>query len=170
MTALSRDQLLLPFAEKEYVDVRRAGRILGLSPRAVLELHECGQIAIIDYAKRKWKRVNYKSIVDLCDHLRQQFAIPDRRPPLSAAYLRYRDEDLLPFPITDTMDVSSVMEVLGYNSPVPIYLMIEEGRFESYRLSPRSPWRISATSLAAYLEGVHSRAHGGANSRTSISA
>jgi hypothetical protein len=110
---------------------------------------------MIDYAKHKRKRVRYASIVDLCDALRQRYCIQDRRPALPAVFFRHRDADLLPFPLEDTLDVEHVMKILGYSSPTPIYLMIEEGRFEAYQLSSRNPWRISGTSLASYLQGVH---------------
>jgi excisionase family DNA binding protein len=154
----STNQILLPFAEKEYVDVRRAGRILGIGPRDVLYLYEWGLIEVIDYAKGKRKRVRYQSIVDLCDRLREKYSVRDRRPPLPSPIFRHRDEDLLPFPLADTAGVPEVTEVLGYGSAHPIYMMIEEGRFEAYRLSQRSPWRISRSSVAEYLKGVHGRA------------
>jgi Helix-turn-helix domain len=149
------NQLLLPFSEKDYVDVRRAADILGLSTRAIFELYEAGQIEMIDYAKRKWKRVRYQSIVDFCDKLRQKYAIPDRRPPLSNPMFRHRDADILPFPLEDTINVEQTMQILGYISEPPVYNMITEGRFEAYHFLPNSPWRISRSSLANYLEGVH---------------
>lgn len=148
-------QLLLPFAEREYIDMNRAARILGSSHSGVRALYAAGRIEIIDYAKRKRKRVRYQSIVDLCDELRKRYGIPDRRESLSVAFLRHRDVDLLPFPLEDTIGIDQVMEILGYSSPGPIYLMIEEGRFEAYQLSNRNPWRISRRSLATYLQGVH---------------
>ena len=147
----SLDQLLLPFAEREYVDVRRTCRILGVSPRCVLDLRERGIIEMIDYRFHARKRVRYQSIVDLCDRLRQRYAIPDTRPPLASPMLRHRDVDLLPFPLTDTIDVLRALEVLGYVSKNPIYRMIEEGQFWSYRISDLNPWRISKRSLGEFL-------------------
>lgn len=147
-------QLLLPFAEREYIDVKRAARILGVSHSTTLELHRDGEIEMIDYAKHKRKRVRYQSVVDFCDRLRKKHSIADRRPRLDAPFLRHRDDDLLPFSIEDTIGMEEVMEILGYSSRTPVYLMIEEGRFEAYQISNRNPWRISRSSLALYLDGV----------------
>jgi len=155
---LNRNQLLLPFAEKEYIDTARAAKILGVTDVTVLSLYNAGYIEVIDYAPRKRKRVRYQSIVDFCDRLRKQYSIADRRPPLSNPILRHRDSDLLPFPLEDTITIEEVCEILGYSSPTAVRQMIEEGRFEAYQFFPGSPWRISKTSLAAYLERVHSRA------------
>lgn len=148
--------VLCPLPEREYVDVRRAGAILGLSTRAIFELYKAGQIEMIDYAKRKWKRVRYQSIVNLCDKLREKYCIADRRPPLSNPMFRHRDADLLPFPLEDTIDVAQTMQVLGYISEPPVYNMITEGRFEAYHFLPNSPWRISQLSLADYVHKVQS--------------
>jgi excisionase family DNA binding protein len=158
------DQLLLPFAEKEYVDVRRAAAILGVGHQTIIDLYASGKIEMIDYAKRKRKRVRYQSIVDFCERLRTKHSIRDRRPPLSPNF-RHRDADLLPFPLEDTMTIDEVVSILGYCSKTPIYLMIEEGRFEAYQLDVCSPWRISRSSLAEYLKGVHSNARVGSETR-----
>jgi len=152
------DQLLLPFAEREYIDVKRAARILGISISAVLAFHAYGYIEMIDYAKRKRKRVRYQSIVDLCDRLRKEHGINDRRPPLPNPIFRHRDADLLPFPLEDTIGVRQVMRVLGYSSEKPVYFMIEEGCFDAYRLSNKMAWRISRSSLAAYVSRVRQNA------------
>jgi hypothetical protein len=167
---LNDRQMLLPFAEREYIDVKRAARILGVSTWSVRELYASGLIRMIDYAKRKRKRVNYQSIVDLCDKVRERYCIKSRRPPLDAPFLRHRDADLLPFPLDDTIGIEQVATILGYSSTHPVYLMIEEGRFEAYQLFNRSPWRISKSSLASYLETVRSRESMREFSRSSLSA
>jgi len=158
MAATSLDQLLLPFAEKEYVDTMRAARILGVSLTTVYALYEAGEIEMIGYAERKRKRVRYQSLVDLCDRLRLKYAIADRRPALSAAYLRHHDRDLLPFPLDDTLSIEEARVILGYESAKPISIMIEEGRFEAYQLTHHSPWRISRASLGAFLQSAHRNA------------
>lgn len=150
-------QFLLPFAEREYVDLRRAARILGVSDQNVICLYQGGLIEMINYAPRKRKRVRYQSIVDFCDALRTRYCIKDRRPALDDPMFRHRDEDLLPFPLSDTIGVQQAAEALGYVSPTPVRLMIEEGRFEAYQFAPWSPWRISRSSLAAYIEDVRAR-------------
>lgn len=157
---MTRDlaQLLLPFAEREYIDVRRAAKILGIGYATVLDLYSAGRIEMIDYARRKRKRVRYASIVELCDNLRVEYGIADRRPALNSAIFRHRDEDLLPFPLSDTISMKDVMPILGYESYVPVLRMIEQGFFEAYKIFGNSPWRISKSSLAVYIDGVHSRA------------
>ena len=151
---ISVDQLLLPFAEREYIDMRRAMRILGLSHSSVRNLFLQEKISIVDYRKGSRKRVRYSSIVDLCDRLRAEAGIPDRRPKLDAPHFRHRDEDLLPFPLSDTIGIKDVQDILGYASRTPIYKMIEEGRFEAYKLAT---WRFSRTSFAAYMQYVRER-------------
>ena len=96
-------QPLRPFAEKEYVDARRACNILGVSGQTMRRLAQSGALEMIAYRTLSWKKVRYHSIVRFCDSLRESYAIPDRRPKLSAPYLRHRDEDLLPFPMRITM-------------------------------------------------------------------
>lgn len=147
------DQLLLPFAEKDYVSVFRAASILGVSHGTVLDMYDAGLIEMINYAFGKRKRVRYRSLVDYCDGLRQKFSIAGRRPPLSAPYLRHRDADVLPFPMSDTISVKECCDILGYSSFTPVYQMIEEGRFEAYQVTPglTCPWRISRSSLHAFL-------------------
>lgn len=154
----AEDQLVLPFAEREYVDVRRASRILGVHATTISQFYEWGLIEMLDYSKHKRKRVRYQSLVDLCDKLRQKYSIDDRRPALSAPYLRHQDMDLLPFPISDTITVEDAMEMMGYASPKPIYLAIEEGRFDAYQFSSKTPWRISKLSLSRYMASVYERA------------
>jgi len=149
------DQLLLPFPEREYVDMKRAMKILGISHSAVRNLFLEEKIAIVDYRKGSRKRVKYSSIVEFCDRLRTEHAIRDRRPALDSPHFRHRDEDLLPFPLSDTIGIKEVQDVLGYSTPTPIYKMVEEGRFEAYKLG--MGWRFSRSSFAAYLERVRER-------------
>lgn len=171
---LDRDQLLLPFAEREYVDVKRAAKILGISERTVLDF--CTpvegikpRLEAISYAAHKRKRIRYQSIVDFCEALRTRYGIADRRPLLASSLFRHRDADLLPFPLEDTIDVKAVMEILGYASLTPIYMMIEEGRFEAYQLANLHPWRISRISLAAFIARAHGQPVPAGDSRPSVS-
>jgi hypothetical protein len=149
------DQLLLPFAEKEYIDLGRAAHILGTTKWTVMLLFQRKLIEMIDYAPGKRKRVHYRSIADFCDELRRRHAIEDRRPKLDHPIFRHADADLLPFPLEDTISIEHAAEILGYSSVWPVRLMIEEGRFEAYQLFRGSPWRVSKLSLAAYLQRVH---------------
>ncbi len=155
--ALNNAQLLLPFAEKEYISPKRAASILGVSYVTLFDLHTAERIEMIDYAKFKHKRVRYASIVAFCDRLREHYGIADRRPALPSPIFRYRDEDLLPFPLTDTLTVKEAMLILGYDSPFPVRQMIEQGLFEGYKISASSPWRISRISLASFLAHVRGK-------------
>jgi hypothetical protein len=151
-------QVLQPLAEKEYIDVARTARILGVHWRTVRRLARAGRIEWLDYRKSSWKRVRYKSVVDYCDRLRQDHKIADRRPQLSAPYLRHKDEDLLPFPLRDSMTAGQALAILGYSQTESLVAMIEEGCFEAYQLVPQGPWRVSRTSLLTYLDLVRSTA------------
>jgi hypothetical protein len=145
-------QFLLPFAEREYVDVARASRILGASWQTVIRLAQGGLLEMVDYRQRAWKKIRYRSIANFCDQLRAQYSIPDRRPTLSAAFLRHRDEDLLPFPLSITMGSEEAIVAMGMVNKDILPKLIEEGRFEAYRLTIGSPWRISRPSFTEYLE------------------
>lgn len=154
-------QFLLPFAEKEYVDGDRACLILGICRKTLARMAQSGLVEMIEYSLRgHYKRVRYLSIVEYCDQLRHRYSIPDRRPILSASFLRHRDEDLLPFPLSITMGSEEALAAMGlpserHRSEVRrLALLVEEGRFEAYQLVPGGHWRISRPSFAAYLDRV----------------
>src|SRR5580658_2609607 len=75
---------VLPFAEKEYVDMARAGDILGVSWQTVMRLAQSGMLRMVEWRSPSRRLVHYGSLVDFCDDLRRQYMIPDRRPTLSA--------------------------------------------------------------------------------------
>jgi hypothetical protein len=157
MTRLRVDQLLLPFAEKEYISVERTAKILGVRYGTVFDMYRAGLIEMVDYRKGARKRVKYSSIVAHCDLLRERYQIADRRLPLSNPMLRHRDDDLLPFPMSDTIHMKEVMAILGYESHEPVRGMIHEGLFEGYQICEGGLWRISRSSLAAFLQKVHDK-------------
>ena len=66
--------------------------------------------------------------------------------------MRHRDEDLLPFPLCNTIGFRDVQRALGFSSISPVLKILNEALFERYRLHPAGPWRISMTSFAAWLE------------------
>jgi len=110
---------------------------------------------MIEYRKdRGLKKVRYQSVVDHCDRLRAEYFIPDQRPPLSSVLFRHRDEDLLPFRLSDTVSTPEACKALGYNSIASVGKLIDRGYFWAYRLQPKSPWRVSASSLRHYLDEV----------------
>jgi len=153
----SHGQMILPFAEREYIDVPRTRRILGAGNATVYRLAEMkdrggrGLLDLVDYRYQARKRVLYSSIVRFCDHLRQRYGIQDRRPPLSNPMFRHRDEDLLPFPLSDTIGSAEVLAALGYEARKPLVCLIEEGKFDAYQLIPESVWRISRSSFLRFL-------------------
>jgi hypothetical protein len=144
------EQQLPAFAEKEYIDSGRACKILGVSPSTLTRLAQMGFIQWMSYSS-SWKRVNYHSIVAYCDHLRRLHHIPDRRPPLGRG-MRYRDADLLPFPLADTVSMQKTIRALGCESTKFVVARIEEGRFEAYQVVPMGSWRISYTSLQHFIQ------------------
>jgi excisionase family DNA binding protein len=148
-------QFLLPFAEREYIDVPRCCKILGVNETIVRRLAESGLIDLIDHMPRTRKKVRYQSVVDFCNRLRHQYCIPDTRPRLSAPYLRHRDADLLPFPLSDTISSAEAIDLLGC-SLFTMTRLIDEGRIMGYRLLPgrRTPWRISRSSVAGHMQRV----------------
>jgi hypothetical protein len=151
---MERAQMLLPFAEREYIDVPRCCRILGCSWTVIARLAESKAINLVDYRKRGWKKVRYAGVVEYCDRLRTLNSIADRRPVLSSPILRHRDEDILPFPLRDTIGAEDASSALGFASLWPVVKLIESGAFEAYQLMPRSPWRISLTSFQAWGQSV----------------
>ncbi len=146
-------QTIPPIPEKEYIDVPRTCRILGVTEATVRRLAESKLIDLVEYRARSWKKVRYQSVVDFCDVLRERYAIPNRRPTLSAPYLRQRDEDLLPFPLRTTMLAPEAQMILACGNRTLLKLL-EEGRFECYQLVPSAPWRISRPSFADYVKAV----------------
>lgn len=161
MPATKSSRLEEAFTEREYVDMPRACRILGASWTMVNRMCASGFLTLIDFRERGRKRVHYGSIVEHCNRLREEYAIPDRRPKLTSKLLRYRDEDILPFPFSETICAGEAADLLGYRYKECIWRYCEEGRFEGYRLHPGAPWRISAPSLRAYLSQIKKGVHGG---------
>jgi hypothetical protein len=159
-------QMILPFAEREYVDVRRCGHILGVSIGTVYRLAGMKDrggrelLFLVSYRHNARKRVLYSSIVHFCDYLRTKYGVTDRRPVLSNPIFRHRDEDLLPFPLSDTIYSEEALIALGYEDRRPLVRLIQEGKFEAYQIVPRgsSAWRISRSSFGAFLAATRDRA------------
>lgn len=159
-------ELVPDFAEKEYVDVRRAAHIFGVGISTVYRMTEPGYragraaIELVSYRRQARKRVLYSSIVAFCDFLRAEYGIDDRRPELDHPMLRHRDEDLLPFPLSDTIYSAEALKALGYEDRRPLVYIIEEGRFDAYRLSAEYTWRISRSSFIRFLKKTLHRESG----------
>jgi hypothetical protein len=157
------DQLILPFAEKEYVNVGRTARILGVGITTVYRLARLQDktghtlLTLVEYRPQARKRILYSSIVRFCDSLRARFGIEDRRPKLDHPMFRHRDEDLLPFPLSDTIGSIEALSALGYEDIRPLVCLIEEGRFDAYQFLRESPWRISRSSFKTFLAATRDR-------------
>jgi hypothetical protein len=149
-----------PFAGHEYVDVNRCCKILGVSRQTIIRLAHSHMLLMIAYRTLSWKKINYQSIVTFCDYLREEYKIASRRPALSAPGLRHRDEDLLPFPLNDTIGADHAYKALGVFRHQLLIELIQEGRFEAYRIVPGAPWRISASSLEIYIAAQKQGARG----------
>jgi hypothetical protein len=159
----SADQLILPFAEKEYVNVNRTARILGVGITTVYRLARLQDktghtlLTLVEYRPPARKRILYSSIVRFCDSLRTRYGIEDRRPKLDHPMFRHRDEDLLPFPLSDTIGSIEALSALGHEDTRPLVCLIEEGRFDAYQIMRESPWRISRGSFKAFLASTRDR-------------
>lgn len=151
---LQKLQLLLPFAEEKTIDMRRCCSILHVNPWVVRRLActemVAGATCLIAYntMPRAPLRIDYDSLVHFLDHLRTKHGIRDRRPP--KVFGRYRDEHLLPFPWSDTIDVDAAASALNIHRS-KVLLRIEAGQFEAYQLAVGSPWRVSHSSLAEVI-------------------
>ena len=166
---IGTDHPLLPFAQRECIDASRAMGILGVSYTTLARIALSGLIDWYDHGKTSPKSIRYQSLVDFCDGIRKQHRIPDRRPPLEGG-LRYRDEDILPFPLRETVSAPFAADAMGFIRITAVVRLIEEGRFEAYQLVPRARWRISRLSLLAYMDGLRRpRPHPRAYKATTVS-
>lgn len=155
---------IVPAAQEHYIDLGRAARILGVHPSTIYRLTTRRRpgggyvIGLAEYRPHARKRVLYSSILRLCDELRARHGILDRRPDLGDPLMLHRDEDLLPFPLADTMPLGDACRVLGYEKGDAVLKLITMGFFEGYQLVENAPWRVSRKSLAAFLASIRDRA------------
>jgi hypothetical protein len=148
---------LLPVQQAQTIDVGRAAKILAVVPRTVVDLIERDVIPHFRVHERQNWSIPYDGIVALCDRLRAEFMIRDRRPRLAPGARRWRDEDLLPFPVSDTLSAGEVAVGFDVRKEKILQLITDRaagelGVFEAYRLSSVSPWRISRISVCKYAE------------------
>lgn len=156
-----RIQLRLPFPDEKTIDMARCCSILHVSSHVIRRLSvtplkpgsDLMSISMYNTMRTAPMRIEYDSLVRFLDQVREKHAIPDRRDRHKAFYGRFRDEELLPFPWSDTMTVNEAADALNV-VPWSILRRIESGTFEAYQLVPVSPWRVSRSSFAKYLENV----------------
>ncbi len=163
-TAEPSPRLVLPFQRNEDIDVARTAKILGVSTRLIIDLIEDGLLpgAYRLVGTKSPYRILYTSVVEYCENLRVRYCIADHRPPLAKGRRR-RDEDLLPFPLSDTMSVRECAQMLDCD-PKSIVKLIDVGHLVGYQIRVEtcgSPWRISRASLNRYVDNLHAMARRG---------
>jgi hypothetical protein len=176
---MDQPQLRLPFPDEKTIDMARCCAILHVVPHVVRRLMvtplepESDVMSLVGYNTMRWApmRIDYQSLVRFLDTLRIRHGIPDRRP--TQVFGRYRDDDLLPFPWSDTISSEDAADVLSIHR-TKVLLRIEAGQFEAYQLVRSSPWRISRSSLARLVASFgaghastpgSARPYGGGNPR-----
>ena len=159
--ALAAPKLALPFQRTEEVDVHRVARILGVSKKTVRRMCQAKHLRAYRTDDRRAPfRIEYASVVEYCDRLCVENHIPNRRGVLTGARRRFRDCEILPFPLAETIGVPEVSRRVGLSTMASIHL-IEEGVLVAYQLlidTPGCPWRIHAPSLERYLASRHAMA------------
>jgi hypothetical protein len=144
-----RDGEALPLPDKLAIDLSRVGRILACNKNVATHLVRAKYLAAYRIGTSPWL-VEYQSVVDLCDGLRVRYGIRDRRQPKQRNG-RWRDDDLLPFPIRDTITVEAVAAALE-RSQYSVIKLLEAGAFDAYKLPTSRNWRISQTAFSKYIQ------------------
>jgi hypothetical protein len=161
-------KLELPFQRTQEISSERTAAILGVSMMTVLRMLDKKLLRAYRASKQRspW-RIEYASVVEYCDRLRVQYCISDKRVGLGGSRRRYRDRELLPFPLDQTIDIAEVRERLQCTHNVAVHL-IESGSLVGYQVlfeRPGSAWRIHAPSLDRYLASLHVAAGKSTSSR-----
>jgi hypothetical protein len=153
-------KLDLPFPRNAEISSERVAEILDISVRTLGRLLDRGLLRHyeIDGGLRNHWRIEFASLVQYCNTLREQADMPPCKLPGKG--LRPRAEDLLPFPKADTVDIDFVADKLDCGRTMVLQL-VQAGRLRAYRLYdwPAVPWRIDVRSLETYIQGLHSQAH-----------
>jgi excisionase family DNA binding protein len=152
---------MLPFPDEKTIDMARCCSILHQTSYVVRRLASTplrpgsSEMCLDAYNTMRCAplRIDYDSLVRFLDMLRDKHGIVDQRP--APIWGRHRDDDLLPFPWSDTMTVEDAADALSIGRS-KVRLRIEAGKFEAYQLVPVSPWRISRSSLAKYVASFRS--------------
>lgn len=157
----------LPFARNKEIDIHRAARILGTDIRTVQRMLK-DKLMSGGYRPTPASpyRIEHASIVEYCDALRVRFHIPARR---RAAGSRPLDEDILPFPVAETIQLREVAAHLDVSNNTASKLL-DTGDLVGYQLIPGakgSTWRIHRPSFIAYQERLRQQAGKTSSSATS---
>lgn len=161
-------KLTLPVQTVGEIDMRRLCRILGITIRTAQRMMEKGILRgyRVPHVGNAW-RIDYGSVVEFCDRLRVRYCISDSRARLEGIRRRYRDSELLPFPIAETIGAHEVKEALDCAIHTIAHL-VESGYIIGYQLFPEkrgSLWRIHKPSLERYLASLRPQPSAKANRR-----
>lgn len=149
-------KLELPIPQRDEVDTIRVAAILHVNPVTVCRLCERGDLKSYTLGGRKtsgW-RISFTGVLEFCDRLRLRAGIPPRKP--APRGFRPKDEEILPFPWGETIDLPFAMDQLNCGR-AKVLQLIESGRLTAYRLIDDStgPWRIHRRSLERYIASLH---------------
>jgi excisionase family DNA binding protein len=147
-------KIALPFQRSAEIDMRRIGKILGISSATVQRMIEAKLFNSYKIPGGR-PRIEYESVVEYCNRLRLEYRITSN-PLHKIRGRRYRDEQLLPFPLKDTITFAEVQRMLDCTKET-VMRLIEEGRLSAYQVyigMRGSPWRIQRSSFARYLESL----------------
>jgi excisionase family DNA binding protein len=151
-------KLALPFQQCEAIDVRRVAKVLAVSHRTVHYILKRGDLC--GYRIGTSWRLEYSSLVDYCNRLRLHYGITEagllKKPTLG----RLRDQDLLPFPLAETIYAAEVQKRLDI-ARATVSNLILQGDLIAYQplIGSRScPYRIYRPSFERYLGRLHIQA------------
>jgi hypothetical protein len=172
-TAARAPKLELPFQRSNEIDVQRARAILGVTERTLYGMLERHLIRGYRHpGERSPWHIEYDSIVEYCDRLRVLHCISDQRAGLTPGRRRYRDHELLPFPLSETIYMADVRARLDCSKDSVLHL-IQSGALVAYQVifeQIGSAWRIQASSLDRYVESLHVMAGKRQSARPSASS
>lgn len=157
-TAEPGPRLDLPFQQAEAVDARRVAKILAVSHHTVVRM--MNRKLLRNYRVGLNWRIEYESVVEYCNELRVAYRVSEHQLLRKPARGRLRDEDLLPFPIAQTIYAKEVERRLDIGRRPVIYL-IEQGDLVGYQIlidAAASPYRIYRPSFERYLASLHAQA------------
>jgi len=149
-------KLALPWSEREEIDSQRAAKILGVSLPTMRRMLNAGCMRYYSLSgKESSVRILYESLVQYCDQLRVHFLIPARHTRQPGR--RLRDDQVLPFPLSETITVDEVRLLLHCSDRSVVHL-IDSGEIQAYRLlmgDCTTKWRINLPSVERYIAKLH---------------
>jgi len=145
--------------EGELVSVGRAAQMLGATLPQIAALAQAGKIQMADKRKGVENAILAQSIKAYCEDLRTNWRIKRRRRLSSGKADFLLDEDLLPFPLADTIGREEALSMLSSSRSQRIQLAligadIDALPLEMYRLADSEPLRVSRSSVIACLGGA----------------